>query len=232
MKMAICYSGMFRNFQNNIDNHIEHLISKYDCDVYLSFWDTHGFNTVSTKFDSIPNDNIDIESKNKILKKLNPKNFEFESYSQLENFFELESKKYSDSEYPPFCKNILSMYYKINRCGKMVKYSNVDYDLILKLRSDILFAEDLILQSPKENTIYSPIKSSWPQSMNDQLIYGNKEVMTIYHDLYNKLPEIWTSWVSHAAPEALLFHHMENNNISMESQDINYDLLDKNNNKR
>ena len=206
MKMAICYSGMFRNFQNNIDNHIEHLISKYDCDVYLSFWDTHGFNTVSTKFDSIPNDNIDIESKNKILKKLNPKNFEFESYSQLENFFELD--------------------------GKMVKYINVDYDLILKLRSDILFAEDLILQSPKENTIYSPIKSSWPQSMNDQLIYGNKEVMTIYHDLYNKLPEIWTSWVAHAAPEALLFHHMENNNISMESQDINYDLLDKNNNKR
>ena len=124
------------------------------------------------------------------------------------------------------------MYYKINRCGEMVKDSNVDYDLILRLRSDILFSEDLILQLPKENTIYSPIKSSWDQSMNDQIIYGNKEVMGIYHNLYNKLPEIWMGWVSHATPEALLFHHMENNNISMESQDINYDLLDKNNNKR
>ena len=77
MKIAVCYSGMFRNFQNSVDNHIEHLISKYDCDIYLSFWDTHGFNVVTTKFDSIPNDNIDIESKNEILKKLNPENFEF-----------------------------------------------------------------------------------------------------------------------------------------------------------
>jgi hypothetical protein len=232
MKIAVCYSGMFRNFQNNVDNHIEHLISKYDCDIYLSFWDTHGFNVVTTKFDSIPNDNMDTESKNEILKKLNPKNFEFEPFSQLEHFFEFEGKKYRDSEHPPFCKNILSMYYKINRCGEMVKDSNVDYDLILRLRSDILFSEDLTLQSPKENTIYSPIKSSWAQSMNDQIIYGNKEVMGIYYNLYNKLPEIWMGWVSHATPEALLFHHMENNNISMESQNINYDLLDKNNNKR
>lgn len=224
MKMAICYSGMFRNFQNNIDNHIEHLISKYDCDVYLSFWDTHGFNTVSTKFDSIPNDNIDIESKNKILKKLNPKNFEFESYSQLENFFELESKKYSDSEYPPFCKNILSMYYKINRCGKMVKYSNVDYDLILKLRSDILFAEDLILQSPKENTVYHPAIYSWESAMNDQLVYGNKEVMYVYHDLYNKLHEIWEQGTSRGAPEHFLTNYIIRNNISMVSYDLNYRL--------
>ena len=124
------------------------------------------------------------------------------------------------------------MYYKINRCGEMVKDSNVDYNLILRLRSDILFSEDLILQLPKENTIYSPIKSSWDQSMNDQIIYGNKEVMSIYYNLYNKLPEIWMGWVSHATPEALLFHHMKKNNISMESQNINYDLLDKNNNKR
>jgi hypothetical protein len=124
------------------------------------------------------------------------------------------------------------MYYKIKRCGKMVEDSGINYDLILRLRGDILFTEDLILQSPKENTIYSPIKSSWPQSMNDQLIYGNKEVMTIYHDLYNKLPEIWTSWVAHAAPEALLFHHMENNNISMESLNFYYDLLDENGNKK
>ena len=232
MKIAVCYSGMFRNFQNNVDNHIEHLISKYDCDIYLSFWDAHGFNIVTTKFDSIPNDGVDTESKNKILKKLNPKNFEFELYPELENFFESEGKKYRDSEHPPFCKNILSMYYKINRCGEMVNDSNVDYDLILRLRSDILFSEDLILQLPKENTIYSPIKSSWDQSMNDQIIYGNKEVMGIYHNLYNKLPEIWMGWVSHATPEALLFHHMKKNNISMESQNINYDLLDKNNNKR
>jgi hypothetical protein len=232
MKISVCYSGMFRNFQNNVDNHIEHLISKYDCDVYLSFWDTHGFGSFRDKHNIKHDDIIPEHVKVEILNKLHPKNFEFEPFSQLEHFFEFEGKKYRDSEHPPFCKNILSMYYKINRCGEMVKDSNVDYDLILRLRSDILFSEDLILQLPKENTIYSPIKSSWNQSMNDQIIYGNKEVMGIYYNLYNKLPEIWMGWVSHATPEALLYRHMENNNISMESQDINYDLLDKNNNKR
>lgn len=232
MKIAVCYSGMFRNFQNNVDNHIEHLISKYDCDVYLSFWDVYGFSSFSTKTFNKPNDIILEQIKNEILNKIHPKKFEFEPYSELDGFFELEGNKYRDSTEPPFCKNILSMYYKIKRCGKLVEHSGINYDLILRLRGDILFTEDLILQSPKENTIYSPIKSSWSQSMNDQLIYGNKEVMGIYHDLYNKLPEIWLNLGANSAPEALLFRHMENNNISMESLNFYYDLIDENGNKR
>ena len=232
MKIAICYSGMFRNFQNNVDNHIEHLISKYDCDIYLSFWDSYGFGSFQDKLISKHIDIIPEQVKGEILNKLHPKNFEFESYDEMDIFFESEGNKYGDSEHPPFCKNILSMYYKINRCGEMVKDSGINYDLILRLRGDILFTEDLILQLPKENIVYSPIQGSWPQSMNDQLIYGNEKVMSIYHDLYDKLPEIWLSWSTDVAPEAILFRHMENNNISMESQDINYDLLDKNNNKR
>jgi hypothetical protein len=42
MKIAVCYSGMFRNFTETVENHIKHLYSKYDCDVYFSFWDVYG----------------------------------------------------------------------------------------------------------------------------------------------------------------------------------------------
>ena len=232
MKIAICYSGMFRNFQKNVDNHIEHLISKYDCDVYLSFWDVYGFGAVNIKSSIEDNDYITEQDKEEILSKLKPKNFEFESYNELENFFDLEGKKYDESGFAPFCKNVLSMYYKIQKCGEMVKNSGIDYDLILRLRGDVFFNEDLILQLPKENTVYHPERASWTKAMNDQLGYGNKEVMYIYYDLYNKLPEIWTKGTSRGAPEHYLYHHMVNNNISMELQDINYDLLDKNNNRR
>jgi hypothetical protein len=233
MKIAICYSGMFRNFQNNVDSHIKHLISKYDCDIYLSFWDVYGFGSFRDKLNIKHDDIIPEHVKGEILNKLHPKNFEFESYDEMDIFFEFEGNKYRDTkEPPPYCKNILSMYYKIKRCGKMVEDSGINYDLILRLRGDILFTEDLILQSPKENTIYSPLIFSWTQSMNDQLIYGNKKVMGIYHGLYDKLPEIWLSWSTHVSPESLLYRHMENNNISMESLNFFYDLLDENGNKK
>ncbi len=232
MKIAVCYSGMFRNFQNNVDSHIEHLISKYDCDVYMSFWNSYGFGSFRDKLINKHADIIPEQVKGEILNKLHPKNFEFESYNEMDSFFELEGKKYRDDDQPPFCKNILSMYYKIKKCGKMVEYSGVNYDLILRLRSDVLFTEDLILELPKENTIYSPLKGSWPQSMNDQIIYGNKDVMNIYYELYEKVPEIWSEWSTNVAPEALLFRHMENNNISMESLNFYYDLLDENGNKK
>ena len=34
---------MFRNFNETIENHMEHLYSKYDCDIYLNFWDVFGY---------------------------------------------------------------------------------------------------------------------------------------------------------------------------------------------
>jgi len=68
--------------------------------------------------------------------------------------------------------------------------------------------------------------------MNDQIAYGNKDVMHIYSDLYNKLPNIWLNSGTSMAPEAILYKHMENNNILMESFDLYYNLLDEHNNKR
>ena len=234
MKIAICYSGMFRNFKENVDNNIKHLISKYDSDVYLSFWDIYGFSTFRTKFDIKNNDEILDDAKEDVLNKLKPKNFEFESYSKLNNFFEEESNKYTHAREtpPPYCKNMLSMWYKVEKCGKMVEDSGINYDLIIRLRGDISFNSDLILQQPKENTIYSPLQGSWNSSMNDQIAYGNKDVMHIYSDLYNKLPNIWLNSGTSIAPEAILYKHMENNNILMESFDLYYNLLDEHNNKR
>ena len=225
MKIAICYSGMFRNFQKHVDNHIEHLISKYDCDVYLSFWDVYGFGTCLIKSAIKDNDFISEQVKQEVLNKLQPKNFEFESYSELDKFFESEGIKYDEgSDIAPYCKNVLSMYYKIHKCGEMVKNSGIDYDIIIRLRSDIFFYEDLILQSPKENTVYHPAIYSWGSAMNDQLVYGNKEVMYVYHDLYNKLHDIWEQGTSRGAPEHFLTNYIIRNNISMVSYGLNYRL--------
>lgn len=233
MKIAICYSGMFRNFEKNVDNNIKYLISKYNSDVYLSFWDIYGFNTFRTKFDIKNNDKILEDVKKVVLKKTKPKNFEFESYSKLDDFFEREGNKYRNVEHSiPYCKNMLSMWYKIEKCGKMVKDSGVNYDLIIRLRGDISFTTDFILQEPKENTIYSPLQGLWTDSMNDQIAYGNKNVMDIYHNMYNNLPNIWLNLETRLAPESYLYWYMQNNNIIMESFDLHYDLLDENNIKR
>ena len=42
MKIGVCLSGHYRNFDYNYDSWNQLLFSKYDCDVFLHTWDVVG----------------------------------------------------------------------------------------------------------------------------------------------------------------------------------------------
>jgi hypothetical protein len=220
MKVAVCYSGMIRGFLDNIENHKEFLLSKYDCDVYLSFWDVYGygylpfsryksdkhirFDIHGNKTETIPitkSDLIEESVKNEIVERLSPKDFIFESFKSYEPTIEEKEKplmvKYNYTETECSIGQLLAWntmggYYRIYKCGEMVKNSGIQYDAVVRMRPDSILEDVVTLQKPEKGIIYGNQHASWSDNvLNDSLLYGDMESMEIYRDMHNHLIDVF-----------------------------------------
>jgi len=250
MKVAICYSGMLRGFEDFIQNHIDYLISKHDCDIYLNFWDVFGYGLQpyskyttknhyrftgfhgenKNKIEIVPiieSDLIDDETKNRIIEKLKPKDHIFDSFSTMEPFFQ-EKEKYfinkweikteDDVQFPVLLMmNVMGMYYRIYKCSEMVKNSGIEYDVVLRNRTDTLFTDNVILQKPEKNTIYTNSIQSWTEAVNDTFLYGDMDVMFNYQKLYLNLFSMWEEIPVWNSAEHFLYKYLIKNNININS---------------
>lgn len=249
MKVAVCYSGMLRGFEDYIQNHMDFLLSNYDCDIYLNFWDVFGYGVQpyskyttknhyrftgfhgenKNKVEIIPiteSEFIDNETKNRIINKLNPKDYVFESFITLEPFFEEKEKYFYDKwdinnqslQLPALLMmNVMGMYHRIYKCGEMVRNSGVNYDVVLRNRTDTLFNAPIILQQPEKNTIYTNSVQSWPEAVNDTLLYGDMEVMEKYQNMYLELFSLWEEIAVWNSAEHLLYKYLMKKNLTINS---------------
>jgi len=248
MKVAVCYSGMFRNFNETVDNHIQHLYSKYDCDVYFSFWDVYGDGGFNSKYTSNKRKTWDFEKSefyetkvhddkilqldiDNIIKKINPVRYEFEEFSKFEHLFEskdeLMNQIYGEKiDWLPHLTNIMSMYYKIYRCNNLISSGN--YDCVLRMRSDLMFHEfGLDLFKPKSNTININEWGSSQQSYQDMIIYGDQIGMNKLSKLYFNLERVWNEIGRGNSNEHVLYHYLNTIDVNI-NMDTSIDFYKSN----
>jgi hypothetical protein len=256
MKVAVCYSGMFRNFNETIENHMEHLYSKYDCDIYFSFWDVYGDGGFTSKYTldkrttwdfktdkfyetEVSNDKISQSDIDDVIKRLNPVRYEFQDFSKFGPLFnsksELLDHVYGEvHDWLPHLPNIMSMYYKIYRCNYLVKYSGREYDCVLRMRSDLMFHDfGLELLKPEPNTININSWGSFRESYQDMLIHGDMIGMGKLARLYFNLEKIWHESGRKSANEKVLHYYLNeicdaniNTDSSIEFYKVNRGNLD------
>ena len=226
MKIALCYSGMFRDFLDCVNNHKIHLIDHYDCDVYLNLWDVYGFGWVSKKYNHSDNDTIEPNDIVKILKILNPKDYFFESFKEKEPELSELSDSISTHNFQPYTKNVLCMYYKIKKCGDMIKTSNINYNVIVRMRTDILFREKIdLFHNMDDDTVYVNKNFSWNENtVSDLFGYGKLNTMSYYFDMYDHLKFLWGKHGPLQSPELILYSHLTSGNININRRDILLDI--------
>ena len=233
MRVAVCYSGMFRNFNETIENHKEHLFSKYDCDVYFSFWDVYGDGGFTSKYSTnkrktwdfktnqfieteVTNDKILQSDIDDVLTRLNPVKYEFEEFSNFEPLFNAKSELMNlvykeEHDWLPHLPNIMSMYYKVYRCNYLVKYSGREYDCVLRLRPDLMFHDfGLELLKPETNTININSWGSFEKNYQDMFIYGDTISMGKLSRLYFNLEKIWHEAGRKSGNEHVLYYYLNN----------------------
>jgi len=231
MKVAVCYSGMFRNFTKTVDNHLEYLINEYKCDTFISLWDVYGNGGVFHKYGYSDTDLITDEDKNLIESKLKPKKMFYEEFNKIEPFFEEQSEllrpNYKElGDFQPYPKNIMSMYYKIKSCGGLLKGVRKKYDVVIKMRTDVMFKSKIILNNPEENTVYTSVVGHWNnETVVDTIYYGDRKTMSNIFLCYDDLFKLWGNISSINAPEHLFYNLLLRKNINIVRDYFDYKIV-------
>ena len=99
---------------------------------------------------------------------------------------------------------------------KYVEKNNINYNVIISLRLNLLFKNKFILNSIENNTIYIPNCYDFiPKSINDMVAYGNFTVMKKYNNIINNVDELLRKNLSIPHPESLTLANIIYNNIKI-----------------
>lgn len=231
MRVALCLSGQTRTYEKCFDSQYNHIIKKYNCDVFIHTWTYNGLYPKTpdnlhyckeyniNNYDKYLNNNYLIDSK--IISLYNPKKILIEYPDK--NFF----ISHSPSNNVKFF-NAIMMYYSIYQSNQLkIQYENdrdFKYDIVIRCRFDLFFENfDIILDNnlylaPNEN-IDKPFSVQMrdvlniigPKYMpNDQFSYGTSDAMDYYCNLYKEYILHQNNLPSH--PEGLLSKYLWENN--------------------
>ena len=186
MKIALCFSGNMRDL-NETKNFWTGLIEKYNMDVYASFWDT---------------ENVELgDTLNNFLTIYTPKKYETESYQIFKQSTQdiaslsIESPYILADRFKETSKAFgqLSMYYKVWRCNMLSKQLGIEYDLVIRARTDTALDENFTIV--KNNMLNVPMgwmmAPIFPHSdgINDCFAYGTPKIMDYYSFIFLQMME-------------------------------------------
>ena len=142
-KVAICFFGHLRTFEKCLPNIYKHLISMYDCDIFMHTWDVYNHNT-KTWHTNFKNSNKKV-NQDKIIKVfgITPEQI------QIEHQEIYSTGKFISRGREWALQSPMSMYHSIKNVNELrEKYQrkhHIKYDIIVFIRPDILLFKDLNL---------------------------------------------------------------------------------------
>jgi len=204
-KIAICFSGHLRDLERTKD-YWNHMIKKYDMDVYASFWDAENEELGDT-----------IKNFHKIY---NVKKVEVDSYSnfQKSTLSLVQPTLNPPKELAPQLQEAtkrfgqLPMWYKIWKGNMLTKTFDIDYDIVVRARTDSFFVGDIDIQY--DNMISVPIGrnhiKTWPNSegINDIFAYSSPKLMDYYCSTFIHMMEYLNMGYYPFPPEHFLRVHL------------------------
>ena len=180
-KIALCFSGQIRDLERTKDYWTD-LIKKYDIDVYGSFWD-----------DDTNEDGDTIENFHRIY---NVKQVEIENYYSFNQStlsilrMGIEPPDSLFSHLKDSCLNFgtMSMWYKIWRANLLTKHLGIDYDIVIRARTDTYFDDNLDVSiNDMLNVPYGRVRlNNYDKSegISDLFAYGSPKMMDYYSTCY------------------------------------------------
>ena len=117
------------------------------------------------------------------------------------------------------------MFYRIYECNKYsIEYENKNnfkYDIIIRIRSDIILNKKLYLSSFNENYVYFPVlkdkfdsTNNYGNGVTDQLFLANRKNMNKITDIYLDLDKKYLK-INCKIPEVTLYYYLKINKVNI-----------------
>ena len=207
MKVAICFSGAIRSFDDCVSSTLKYLINNFtNPDIFLHMWTFTNKNDIGSNEDIKYNfkwrkDNSSIE---KIIEILKPKKYIIEEYTgQSENMIieksQIDMSKFDTKQKRNYGFNCCSMYWKILKSFELAEEyciaNGFEYDLVIRARLDFIWEDHIKLSDFTDligNKIFL-IKDRYATCSklvtNDKFFAGNFNSMKKMCCVFNNLKE-------------------------------------------
>ena len=219
-RVAVCFSGHLRTFIDNIDNFKKNLLDLYNCDVFISTWDSFGAK------ERAADNNVNKIKTNDLIEKIESlisvKKIFIEEKRDFEIIQLMNKKKVDNRDF----NGMLSMFYKIEHCNQLkIEYereNNFSYDCVVRIRPDLSLITPIILPTKKNdyNYLYIPIHGDFG-GLNDQLAFSNSKNMDIYSSLYTRIV-YYLNCGAVMNPEKLVKFNIDKNKIQTRRFNLKY----------
>ena len=240
VNIALAFSGHLRSFDlcyKNIKTNIIDIINNNNLNIklFLSSWDNIGF-----RDDNFNTEVIDINnSKFRYIKEIFSK-YNFEKKLSINFYNKYKSDNYL--KYKNLCNintfgTAASMLYKMNSVYSDILDSSENFDIIIRIRPDIIYHNKLDIQTIKDclnfDKIFMPeFHNKYHEvtkEMMDHFFYGNHKTMKHLLTTYLNIDELIKTECPHTA-EGLLSKQIEINKVEIERFPFSYSCIYKNNN--
>jgi hypothetical protein len=209
MKVAFTFSGLIKDINKTYPSY-QPLIEKYQPDIFFSTWDIEN----SENGDTIQN----------FKDKYNPVKIEVDNWEAWKaTYWSLIEPNYIVPPLNPYEWNkakspgIFSMWYKIQKANHLTKLVNKEYDIVVKLRTDLELSSnfELILNDylniPHGSCAISDWEGCW--GPHDFMYYGKPKYMDYTTGLFYFISKYHQEGNYMYPPENLLRHHLSQKNI-------------------
>jgi hypothetical protein len=207
MKVAVCFSGHLRNFNNLLNNFKDKILTLKDhqIDLFFSIWDIYEPEYSWANQNQTKSNLVNLED----ILKLNPIKVEVENFNQIKNEFLLKNftnfKPINNKTIKDGIMHSTPMFYKIYKSNELKKeherVNNFKYDIVIRYRSNLLINGNVDLNI-NANTLYN--KRENDGNLDDIFAYGDSETMDKYSNLYLNLSSILNKY-KRFGPEEILY---------------------------
>jgi hypothetical protein len=190
MKVALILTGHLRCWEKVFRNTKNHIIDKYDTDVFIhtwereAYWDPHSSKGVT---ENGPKLNV-----NDVCDAYKPIHIQVDNFEDYEYDFQNRAKKYENFYHVP--KNQISMWYKVGAGVEQMEHHMLQtgkvYDMVVRMRPDLVFNENLPQFDP--NKFYTlGYRNHVGQGTSDMIQVGNFFTVGLFGKLLIHLPFLY-----------------------------------------
>lgn len=172
MKIALCFSGQARSVKAGFEYYKRNLLNNYEVDVFFHTWNFPGLNEYIDLYKPV-------------------------LYKNEEQFNVDADLKYTNTpnaqRHPP--RFTYYMLYSANTVGKLMESHNVEYDWVIKSRTDYALNVEIPFETLDNTKLYIPNCRMVPERDfgNDQFAFGSKKTMLSYFSTFESMDEYYNS---------------------------------------
>ena len=170
MKIALCFSGQARAVKSGYEYYKRNLLDHYDVDVFFHIWNFSGLEEMIQLYKPV-------------------------LYDNEEQFVVEADTVYTNTpntiKHPP--RFTYYMLHSVNLSKKLMEISNVEYDWVIKSRTDYALNVKIPFEELDNTKLYIPNCRMVPERDfgNDQFAFGSKETMIKYMSTFENMDKYY-----------------------------------------